>query len=470
MEKTNELAKNTLIILIGTICTKMITFLLLPLYTGILNTEEYGIYDLIVTLASLLFPIVSFQIEQATFRELIDCRNDDEKKKFIISSSLYCVIIQSIACSIIFLLISAFVKFDYKYYLLLSIITSIISSLFLQIARGVGDNKLFAKGSFISAFVTVIFNVIFLLIFNLRVSGLLIGQIFGQIICAIYLFISLHLSKYIKLDKISSKNIKKMLKYSIPLVPNALSWWVFSSSDKVIVSFFLGLSANGILAASTKISSMYTILYNVFDRSWMESISLHINDSDIEEYFNKMFNEILKFFISLSIVLISAMPFIFNLLINKKFDEGYYLIPILLISALFNVVQGLIAAVYAAKKNTKSIAKTSIAAAIANIIIHLGLIKFIGLYAAVFSTLASYVIICIYRYIDVKKNYLNIKLNRKTIGVSLLIIIVVNYIYYYNNLILNIISLIVCTLIFILYNKKSLVFVKNVLGNRKRKI
>ena len=76
MNREKQLVKNTVIITIGKICTQMISFFLLPLYTSILTTEEYGVVDLLNTLVSLFIPIVTFQIEQAVFRYLINTRND----------------------------------------------------------------------------------------------------------------------------------------------------------------------------------------------------------------------------------------------------------------------------------------------------------------------------------------------------------------------------------------------------------
>lgn len=470
MKKSKELAKNTFIIFFGTMCTKLITFILLPLYTGILSTEEYGTVDLLTTLVSLLIPIVTFQVEQAVFRELIEYRDDEEQQKRIISSAFYSLIMQCVIYCILFLVIYPFINNEYKIFLALNVITTIFSSLFLQISRGLGDNKKYAIGSFISAFFTIIFNVLLLVVIKLRVNGMLIGIMGGQIVSAIYLFFYLKLYKFINRKKFNKKTVKELWKYSIPLIPNSLSWWVFSSSDRVIVSLFLGLSMNGILSAASKFSAAYTILYNTFDRSWIESISVHINDGDIEEYFNKMFNEILKIFTSIMLVLISTMPFIYNIMINKKFLLGYKLVPILMVGALFNVVQGLIVVVYAAKKDTKSIAKTSFAAALINILIHFGLLKFIGIYAAAISTLGAYLIIAIYRFIDVKKRYLNVKIDKKTMLFSTIILSVEIAIYYSNNLILKIVSIVASIIVAFIFNKNSISFIKNMILNKKKKV
>ena len=93
MNREKSLVKNTIIITIGRICTQLITFFLLPVYTALLSTEEYGTVDLLNTLVSLGLPIVTFQIEQALFRNLIDNRNNDKKiKTTLFIKSIYCFI------------------------------------------------------------------------------------------------------------------------------------------------------------------------------------------------------------------------------------------------------------------------------------------------------------------------------------------------------------------------------------------
>lgn len=467
MSREKNLAKNTIIITIGKICTQLITFFLLPLYTGILSTEEYGTVDLLNTLVSLLLPIVTFQVEQALFRELIEVRDNEESKKKIISSGVITVIFQCIIYLIIFTLISPFINNNYKFFLATNVIAYIFLSLFQQIARGLGDNKRYAIGSFISALFTIIFNVLFLVVIKLGAYGMLLGTMIGQLIASIYLFITLKLYKYIKIKEYRKDVIKKLWKYSIPLIPNAISWWVFNASNRVIATTFLGVDQNGILAASLKFSSVYITFYNIFNMSWTESISVAANDKDVNNYFNKMFNIMLNLFTAMGIGIIACMPFVFPLMINDKFSSGYGLVPISIIGSLFNVIVGLISVIYVAKKNTKAIANTSVVSAIINILIHLALVKFIGLYAAVISTFASYFIMSIYRIIDINKKYFKIKIDKSLILKTLIVLIIVLPLYYINNIHLNILSLLTAILFAWNINKNSFEIIINFL---KRKI
>ena len=465
-----SLVKNTIIITIGTICTKMITFLLLPLYTNILNTEEYGIVDLLTTLISLLLPIITFQIEQAVFRELIEVRDSKKSKKTIISSGFFTVVFQSGIYLLCFLSISPIIQNDYKIFLITNVIANIILSLFLQILRGLGDNKKYAIVSFLDAFFIIVCNIIFLLFFRLRVTGMLLGNLIGHIICIIIIIISSKMYQYISFKFFNKNIVKKLLMYSLPLVPNAISWWIFSSSDRVIVSMFLGLSMNGILSAASKFSGIYINVYNIFNMSWTESIALHINDEDISDYFNKMFLSIFKLFFSFCLIFISIMPFLYKVMVNKEYIYGLDIVPILLVGSLFNVIIGLISVIYVAKKNTKAIASTSIISAVLNIVIHLSLIGAIGIYAAAISTAAAYFIMCIYRLYDIDKKYIKIHIEKKILLVMTVSLITCIYMFYIDNIYFNVTNIVLSLIASVYLNKKSMKEVMHIIKGKIGKV
>ena len=144
MSKGKDLAKNTAIVSIGKICTQLITFFLLPVYTAVLSNEEYGVVDLLNTLTSLLLPIATLQIEQGIFRYLLDCRENKEKQTTLITTVSKFILVQSAICILIFLCASPFIHNEYKYFLMANLLMGILSSISLQICRGLGDYKSYA--------------------------------------------------------------------------------------------------------------------------------------------------------------------------------------------------------------------------------------------------------------------------------------------------------------------------------------
>ena len=467
MSREKTLFKNTLIITIGKICTQLITFFLLPLYTAILSTEEYGTVDLLNTLVSLLLPIVTFQVEQAVFRNLIDNRENEDEKKKIISTGIFSVILQCIIYICIFFLISPFFENQYKYFLATNVIAYIFASLTQQMARGLGKNTHFAIGSFLSAFTTIIFNLLFLVVFKFGAYGMLMANMLGQIICTIYNIISLKLYKYISISEFKKAILMKLWKYSLPLIPNAISWWVFNASDRVVVSGILGVAQNGILSAAHKFSNVFITLYNIFNLSWTEMVSLHIGDSDAKELLNKMTNMMLRFFTAMAVGIIACMPFVYPIMINEKFSDGYNLVPIMMLGCIFNVVVGLISTIYVAKKNTKAIANTSIVSAVINITVNLCLIKFIGLYASTIANLTAYFVMSVYRLYDLKKKYFEIKIDRTFIIATILVLIPILIAFYSNNMILYVIGLAIAVVYAYVINRKDLNKIFKMIFKRK---
>lgn len=468
MSRGKELIKNTIIITIGKVCTQLVSFFLLPIYTALLTTEEYGTVDLLNTLVSLCLPIVTFQIEQALFRHLIDSRNQNQEIKRTVTTSLVTITIQSILYLILFFSIAPWIQNEYKYFLATNVIACIFSSVVLQISRGLGDNKNYAVGSFLTALTTILLNIVFIVGFRWGAYGMLAASFIGNVVCTIYIFFSKKIYQYIDRKLFSKTLLKKLWKYSLPLIPNAISWWIFNSSDRIIVSSVLGVGANGILSAAYKFSNVYIAIYNIFNMTWTETASLHIEDKDNSVFFSKIINTALKLFASIGVGIIACMPYVFPMMIHEKFGEAYYQIPILIIASLFNVVVGLISVIYIAEKDTKAVAKTSIIAAVINLVVNLLLINWIGLYAASISTLVAYLCMAIYRMIDVKK-YIKIELDKKFIGSTIILILLLGITYYENNWYFNIIG-IIATLIYVWnINRNSIDIIKNMIKGKLKK-
>ena len=194
---------------------------------------------------------------------------------------------------------------------------------------------------------------------------------------ALYLFIKLKLYKYFNKKLIDKKLIKSMVKYSAPLVPNSLSWWIVSVSDRSIISVVLGAASNGIYAISNKFPTLLSSVFAIFNMSWCESATLHINSEDRDEFFSDICNTVVKLFSSLGVGMIACMPFVFPLLINSSYNEAFIYIPILAVGVVFNVGVSLYSSIYIAKKMTKQVASTSVMGAIINIVVNVLLIKFI---------------------------------------------------------------------------------------------
>lgn len=455
MNKNKELAINTAIIVFGRMCTQFLSFLLLPLYTSYLSTEEYGIFDLVITLISLCMPLVFWQIEDAVFRFLVEARNNENKITEIVSTVCKFIMKQIIFATIIYLLAFNFLNPAYRIFLYTNLICSYLATFSLQIARGLGNNVAYSIGSFLSASITIVCNVLFITIMHLHFSGMLLALCVGNIVCFLYVLKSTKAYKYFQWKSVNNSLQKEMLNYSIPMIPNLLAWTIISTSDRLILTAFLGASATGIFSVAHKFPSLFSTIYGLFNLSWTESVTLHLKEPDGNEFVTNVINSMFSFFSACAIGIVALMPFMFPILINANYQEAYSQIPILILGTMFNVIVGLLSVIYIALKKTSQIAKSSVAAAIVNVAVNMLLVKFIGIYAASISTVVAYAVLATYRYIDLKK-YAKISFKKGKIFTTVIVASVVCLAYYSSSIIAQAVGVLVAVAYAWISNKEML--------------
>lgn len=444
MSREKELAKNTAILTLGKICTQCISFLLLPLYTALLDTSEYGTYDLLLTYATLLLPLVNWQFDQGIFRFMLDCRGNQGKQKELFSTVLVASTLQAFCYAVIIVMMIKLFHLSHGYFLLTYVVLQVYSSLLLQFIRGLGKHKSYAIVSFLSATITIITNVITLAIFRMGITGLFVSSYTTLVFSISYMIITSKVWQYISVSSINRKVYRKVCVYSLPLIPNNLAWWVVSVSDRTIISFILGVAINGIYTVANKFSNVFISFYNIFNLSWTESVSLHYQDEDRDYFLSDMITTMYKLFSCACLGIVACMPFIFPMMVNERYLEAYPQIIILMYAMLFRVIVGLYSCVYIAMKESKKIAYTSMTSAVINISIHLLLINKIGLYAASISTLVAFGSMAVIRYIDINRT-IKMKIASPVLLSSIFLALVLIYTYYKNNIFFNIIMLaIVC--------------------------
>lgn len=455
--RENKFIKNTIIIFLSKFCTQFLSFFLLPLFTALLSTEEYGYFDLYSTYAWLLAIFLTLQLENGMFRFLIDKRDDNDGLKNIISNGFIVIFIQLIIFIILFFLGLKFFGIKNIEYIFIMTISTSLLNLVLQIARGMGRNIEYGISSIISGVSNVIFCVIFIKVLSLKLLGIVLAYVLSNLIASIYLIIRINIFKYIDFKVLSKNSIKELALYSLPLIPNSISSWIMSISDKVMISFFLGVSFNGIYSISTKFSMLLSHVFTAFSLSWTESASMSSEDKDRSSYFSKIINNIFLLCSFICIIILASMPIIFKFFIEESYSEAYLYIPILIFASFFELFSILMGSVFIALKMPKQIATTTIIGGVINIIINALFLKNHGLIIACISTLVSYIYISIVRYLKISK-HIKIKLDFSKYIFILILYIITIFIYYYKSIIASIISIVILSIAFLIINKKYLIY------------
>ncbi len=465
--REGKFIKNTIIIFLSKFCTQFLSFFLLPLFTALLSTEEYGYFDLYSTYAWLLAIFLTLQLENGMFRFLIDKREKKEEIKSIISNGIIVILIQLfVFIGLFFLGLKLLVIKNIEYIFIMTISTSLLN-LMLQIARGLGKNIEYSISSIINGVFNVIFCVIFIKFLSLKLLGIVLAYVLSNLVAALYLILKIKIYKYINIKSLEKTKVKELIVYSFPLIPNSISSWVMSISDKIMISAFLGVTFNGIYSISTKFSMLLSHVFTVFSLSWTESASMSTNDSDKSIYFSKIINNVFLVCSFICIIVLASMPIIFKILIENSYFEAYKYIPILVFASFFELFSILIGGVFIALKLSKEISRTTIIGGTINILINFLFLKRYGLIVACISTLVSYMYIAVSRYIKISK-YLKIKLDYKKYVMVAILYVVIVFLYYYQSIIVSIISIISLFVIFIKLNYKYITnIIRKMIENKK---
>lgn len=452
--KKNSLAKNTILLSIGTILNKGLVFFMVPLFSSWLSTEDYGTFDLLCTYVTMLIPILSLAIGEGIFRYAIEAKEKEQKQHITNGTIMYIIgmIIAGIAALIMFVFFH--INIIIPFYIMLC--GEIINKLLQSFLRAIKKLNIYSFFSAISTVFIFISTWILVKVLNLGLYGIIygyaIGYLIGDIIIAIYSKFPRYITK-----NWSFKGIKELIVYSLPLIPNSISWWIVNASDRTIINMVLGAASNGIYAIAYKIPNLCTSVFSVFSISWQEAAIDMKNSANRNEYFQNVYTKMILILISLCAGILSLNFILFTYFFDAKYSTAQLYTPILVTSVIFSTIAQFFGGIQISLKQQKSNGVTTITGAIVNILVHLALIKYIGLYASAISTLASTVTIVIARKIILKKD-LDIKVERKIYKYLLIYAYIAICAFFCSklNIIINVINLLITIAVFLIINKEML--------------
>ena len=455
MDREKALAKNTFIIAIGTFLPKFSSIITLPIITGGLTKAEMGTYDLISTLVSLFLPVATLQIQSAAFRFLIDVRNDKKETNRIVTNIIAFILPTSVIALAILYFCLGNVTTIIRWLICLYFFTDILMLSTQQIVRGLSNNKLYSASSVTISFSNMLLIVLTILVGKQGLVGVLASITIATTIGLMLLLFKGHILSRIDFSLLSKSTLKEMLSYSWPMIPNSLSNWVLSFSDRAVLTAFLGLEANAVYSVANKIPALFTTVQGTFVFAWQENASLASKDSDADTYYAEMFNSIFGILVGIMALLIAATPILFWLLIRGDYKEAYYQMPILFMGMLSSSMASFIGGIYVAHKKTRSVGVTTILAAACNLAIDLVFVNKIGIFAASISTLVSYVFLTIYRMIDVQK-FQKVQFNVVRFVLLIALLTLMCVICWINRLAFNVLNMVLGCLIAVIVNRKVL--------------
>ena len=239
MSKYTKLISNTAILGAGTFTSKVLVFLLMPLYTALLSTEQFGTADILTQTANLLIPLACLGISDGLFRFTLDAQGEDRKRIF--SSALWVMLIGMIPLGALIQLLRVVDIFDgYIWLVFVYICAANLHALCANYIRACDKTALFAIQGIANTVLTIGLNVLFLVVFDMGVTGYVLSVAISDAIVTLALFFGCRLYRDAKVRGINRSLVGAMLKFSIPYIPTTMMWMITSGCDRFIVTAYAG--------------------------------------------------------------------------------------------------------------------------------------------------------------------------------------------------------------------------------------
>lgn len=406
MGKFRRLGKNTFLMFIGNMGSKSLSFFMLPFYTSFLSVTDYGTVDLIQVYVSLLVGICTCTLTEAIF--VFPKGQEFAKQQAYFTSGILFSIVSLILTGGIFLTLVFILRInsydgifsEYNIYIYLMLCATFFQSYTQQFARSVDKINVYVISGIVLTITTVLVSLIMLPLWG--VKGYIYSIILSYFIASVYTFWAAKEYVYISFKRISKNYLREMLKYSIPMMPNSIMWWILGTMNRPLLEHCIGIEAVGIFALSNKFPVIINMFNSIFIYSWQISVIEEFNKPDYKQFYNKIFRvQFLAFTLLLLVITFLSRPLI-EIMTTCEYYSAWKYVPLLSMAVIFSSLAGLVGTNFLATKESKNYFTTSFWAGVLCFLLNILLIPKFGIWGAIISLLFANILML---YLRIRKTW-----------------------------------------------------------------
>ena len=410
---------NTLVFALGSLAVKAVSLVLMPLYTTALTAGEYGTAELLNSAIEIVLPLLSLGVVEALYRFSID---DDVPKDELFAGSLVVlgggVVCAGVACA----LGRVLWNMDHAGSFFVLFCSVCVFKATTQLARGLGHVRRFVVYGLINALAMVVSTYLLLVRARLGVGGYLWSFTIGYLVGGLAAFLGSAEYRLLAPFRVDRDLLRRMLVYSLPLVPNLLSWWLVSVSGRYVVLWGSGLVAAGLFTAASKMPALVNIVASVFQQAWQYSTAREIDSPDRGAFFGSVLRGYSLATLSTAGLVIALNRPISRVMLQAEFAEGWRYVPLLMLVASFGVISIFFESFYQALKNSGVLMASTAMGAVVNVILGVALVPFMGPWGAGLAGAVAYMLVLVVRARDLRRR-INLPIDRLRLTYQLALLI-----------------------------------------------
>lgn len=404
--RINYLFKNVGLLALSNLGSKLLVVLLVPLYTAVLSTEQYGSYDLVSITVEFLIPILTLNVADGAMRFAMDADGDKAK---IMKFGLIMVAVGTALSSLLLIWQdapwSSFLG-AYVLYVPAMFAAASLYTLMSQFSRGCEHMGDVAIAGVMNTGVLVVLNILCLLVLQMGLDGFFVANILAQLVPGIWLVIRRRAFLVENRNQIEGvqTSIKELLAYAMPLAFSTLGWLIVAVSDRFVVTYFCGIDANGLYSIAYKIPAILNVMQGILIQAWQLSAVKEYGTEESDRFFSRAYCSTVAAMAIFCSLLMPFVPVLASVLFQQEFYSAWIYVPFLLIYVVFNVASGIWGGIFSARKDAFSMAFSMIVGAVLNVLLAVLLVYLIGVQGAAIATLVSGCVIWLIRAARIGKH------------------------------------------------------------------
>lgn len=404
MSQGNSFIKNTGLYFLGNSLSKVVVFLMLPIYSKFILPEDFGYFDLAQASISLAIPIISGEIYIGILR-FVKEKNNNSDVGFIVFNGLAYL---AVFFAIIFILLwfpNLYSDIEYLTYIIAMTTLILLQNYYVNICRALDYNKLFVITGIISSFVVASSNYILIMFFKFGIESLFISTIIALLYQILHIELVVKIRQYIAFKFFDFNILKKLLFFSFPLSAGSIMYFFLNYYNRLIIENEIGLAGNGYFAIAGKFGLILMFLTSAFTMAWQDYSFTGALSNDKIKTFSTGIQSYNKFLIHAGVILIFVIHFGFDLLIDKQYSSAYQIVSLSIGVNILAASGNFISQTFLALKKPKILLYSSLMVTLLNVAIVGVSVQMFGINGVNVSLMICYFINIMIRMIFLDKKF-----------------------------------------------------------------
>lgn len=405
MQLQKKFLNQSFLYFLVSVSTALGGFISFPIWTRILNPQEYGIYNLFIVSIGLMTTFSKAGLQKSVIRFFSEfaARKREQPISIYYSTHIIGAVGSGFIFSLLFLIYILF--FDQTVagavhtgkllvLLMIIVIAQSLNSVIVSFLRVEQKVKNFAAVSFLNRYGIIGAAVLFAVVLKMGLLGLFLGQaIVEGLISVSFVFYMLWKKRFV-IKHFSMKFFREALSFGIPLMPAESSRWILQYMDRFIIQIFMGAAAVGYYSAGYNMTLYLSILLAAPFNLAIIPMYLDIWERQGEEPTKRFLETVFDYYLMVAIPLICAFCLmgkqLIEIMASAQFRDAYVILPYLVVPLILNSAYSVYGAGLLIYKKTKLVMYYTLLAGGVNLILNLILIPRMGLVGAAIATLIAY--------------------------------------------------------------------------------